>query len=345
MSMVQAAGVLSVAAGLACAQGVRPMPRLLETGIRVEPVRVAPAVFENGAVERVGDWTDYGTPRGAHDTCHDYRVFDCYGDHNWDGYPDDAGGCGMGSGRWFFGTGYCGSPFTTNDMELAPDAIISEGAWRADIAWYWTCLGFETEQCVVAIFLEESFAGDCEVDSFEYPGWIIDFGELECAPAGYYRAAIDISRQGRWILPQTGRGSYAVMYLTDDGRQPGSCTQQMLWGSPNNWGGDPDGPGAQGPAQFEDDGDLVHDLDECYVLDFGVCPDPLGMMAQFWGERESPPGNRADFNNDGSADTRDIITFLAAWASCEPRSDCDGNDECTTEDVLCFLEQWVTCRN
>ncbi len=336
---------LSLAGGTSFARGERPPPRLLENGHDVVPLRVAPAAFENGVVQRTGDWVGYSRSRGGHDLCHDYRVFDCYGDHDWDGVPDDRGGCGQGGARWWFGTGYC-NLFFTNDMTLAPDALGAEGLWRADIAWHWTCAGHKSQQCVLAIFMQSSDARACEPDSFDLPGWLVDFGDLWCNQPYYFRASIDISGIGRWELSDGGAGSYSVMYLTDDGAAPAACAQPMLWGGPNSSGGDPDGPGAQWEAQIDDDApaDLVHELPtECYTYAFG-CPDPLGAMAQLWGERLDPPGNRADFNGDGAADTRDVIAFLAAWRLCADGVDCDGDGRCTTMDVLCFLDRWIECR-
>ncbi|VAX39803.1 hypothetical protein MNBD_PLANCTO03-1709 [hydrothermal vent metagenome] len=329
---------LMVFAGAAVAQGDRPTLELADRGIRVEPIRVAPAVYQDGSLQRTGEWIDYSTPptRGG-DTCRDNRVFECYGDHDFDGFPDDAGGCEKGSSRWYFGTGFCGATSYTNDMTVAPDTIISEGVWRTDLAWYWTGDGSGTEQCVIAIFLEESDANNCEPDSFDYPGWMIDLGELATNPGYYYYSLIDIETLGRWTLPQDGSGSYAIKFLTDNGNQPATCVQTMYWGSPNNTGGDPDGPGWQGPYQIE--------YDECYDLTFGVCPDPLGGMAQFWGTRENPPGDRADFNGDGLTDTRDVMAFLVAWAACAPETDCTRDGLCDTRDVLCYLELWAECRD
>ena len=338
---------LMVFAGAAVAQGDRPALERTDRGVRVEPLRVAPAVYQDGALQRTGEWIDYTPPPArSGDTCRDNRVFACYGDHDFDGYPDDAGGCGLDDSRWFFGSGYCGSTFFTNDMTVAPDTIISEGVWRADLAWYWTGDANGSEQCVIAIFLQESNANACELNSFDYPGWMIDLGELPENPGSYYLASIDLSVIGRWTLPQDGSGSYAILYLTDDGTQPATCAQPMLWGSPNNAGGDPDGPGSQGPMQFDDaNGDGQHDPSECFDYTFGICPDPLGGMAQFWGTREHPPGNRADFNGDGMTNTRDVIAFLAAWSACATDADCDADGQCTSLDVLCYLERWIECRD
>jgi len=341
---IGAATVMGLA-GLAGGQTERPALQRLEIGTEVQPVRLAPAVMVNGSIERVGDWMPYAGPRGQHDDCFDYRVFDCYGDADANAVPDDLGGCNMGSTRWFFGSAYC-SPFYSNDMTLAADAILSEGAWRADLAWQWTCADDDpTEQCVIAVFTQRSDPNECEPDTFDYPGWLFDFGELACRASGYSFARIDISSYGRWTLPPNGRGSYVVAFLTDDGTALASCAQTMLWGTPDV-GGTPGGVGTQGPGQLDDDGppDWHHDPDlECYTYDFGTCPEPLGGMLQFWGERDADLWHRADFNRDDIVDSRDFVAFLNAWRTCAFGSDCTGNIRCTSQDVICYLDLWSAC--
>ena len=339
-TVIGLAGVVGVAGG----QTERPVLQKLEIGTKVQPMRIAPAVLVNGSVERVGDWMPYAAPRGAHDVCFDYRIFDNYGDWDANAVPDDLAGCGMGSSRWFFGSGYC-APFFTNDMTLADDTILSEGAWRADVAWYWTCGGFGDEQCVIAVFTQNSDPNECEPDSYDYPGWVMDFGDLECASGGYYYAKIDISAMGRWGLPASGRGSYAVAFLTDDGNTLASCAQPMLWGTPDG-GGTPGGVGSQETHGLDDidPTDFYHDPEnECYTYSFNLCPDPLGGMLQFWGERDADLWHRADFNRDGTVDTRDFVAFLNAWRTCAFGSDCTGNTRCTSQDVICYLDLWASC--
>jgi hypothetical protein len=57
----------------------------------------------------------------------------------------------------------------------------------------------------------------------------------------------------------------------------------------------------------------------------------------------SPEGGDcyADFNGDGSVDTRDVIAFLNAWNADDPASDCDENGVIDTRDVICFLNGWT----
>jgi hypothetical protein len=48
-----------------------------------------------------------------------------------------------------------------------------------------------------------------------------------------------------------------------------------------------------------------------------------------------------DFNGDGSADTRDVLSFLNAWNLNDPRADMNGDGAIDTRDVLAFLNLWV----
>ena len=50
----------------------------------------------------------------------------------------------------------------------------------------------------------------------------------------------------------------------------------------------------------------------------------------------------ADFNNDGSVDTRDVLIFLNAWAASEASADINGDGIVDTRDVLEFLNLWTT---
>ncbi len=336
------AGVASVAVA-----GDKPDLQKIDNGIMVQPVRIARAVRENGQTVRVGEWMDYGgaTQRAAG------RVFDCFGDSNSDGSPDDAGGCSLSGARWFFGTAYCNGG-ASNDMTVASDTNIAAGAFRYDFGWYWTCGGSGSEQCLIGVFTEESNAGNCDADTFDYSGWLLDFGTLSCNPGGYYFSNVDISSVGTWPLPTTGTGSYFVQYLTSSGSALATCAQPMLWGSSNNMGGDPNGPGSQEAMQEDDDNpiDGSHNTTasstasglECYDYTFGVCPDPLGAMGQFWGDRSGGGGGfQCDCNGDGNVNTQDFTCFLNLWVQQDPAADCNGDGQVNTQDFTCFLNQWV----
>jgi hypothetical protein len=48
----------------------------------------------------------------------------------------------------------------------------------------------------------------------------------------------------------------------------------------------------------------------------------------------------ADFNGDGTVDTRDVTAFLNAWAAGDSSADIDGDGTVDTRDVLAFLNLW-----
>jgi polyhydroxybutyrate depolymerase len=48
-----------------------------------------------------------------------------------------------------------------------------------------------------------------------------------------------------------------------------------------------------------------------------------------------------DFSGDGTADTRDVLAFLNAWASGDAAADCNGDGTINTLDLLCFLNFWA----
>lgn len=50
----------------------------------------------------------------------------------------------------------------------------------------------------------------------------------------------------------------------------------------------------------------------------------------------------ADFNGDGTVDTRDMIAFLNAWVAGEDSADIDGNGVIDTRDVIAFLNLWTS---
>lgn len=49
----------------------------------------------------------------------------------------------------------------------------------------------------------------------------------------------------------------------------------------------------------------------------------------------------ADFNNDGIANTLDVLAFLNAWAELDPRADYNDDGDINTLDVLAFLNVWA----
>jgi hypothetical protein len=54
----------------------------------------------------------------------------------------------------------------------------------------------------------------------------------------------------------------------------------------------------------------------------------------------SVDGCAADFNDDGAADTRDVLDFLNAWNAADPAADINADGRIDTLDVLAFLNIW-----
>ncbi|MBK7403554.1 MAG: hypothetical protein IPJ41_02685 [Phycisphaerales bacterium] len=48
-----------------------------------------------------------------------------------------------------------------------------------------------------------------------------------------------------------------------------------------------------------------------------------------------------DFNGDGAANTLDVLAFLNAWTTQDPRADFNGDGAVNTLDVLGFLNAWA----
>lgn len=56
---------------------------------------------------------------------------------------------------------------------------------------------------------------------------------------------------------------------------------------------------------------------------------------------EGVPSCRADTNGDGVVDTRDVTTFLNAWAGQQQEADWNGDGVIDTRDFIAFLNDWV----
>ncbi|QKK08880.1 MAG: hypothetical protein HND58_12415 [Planctomycetota bacterium] len=328
----------------AAAQSERPALQRLDSAIEVTPERVARVRYEQGRVRVVSDWVEYlGRGAGRRGLT---RVYDCFGDDNSDGYMDDTGACFTSStSRWFFGTAYC-NMFVTNDHSVWGQTDIEAGFQRVDLGWYWTCAGSETERCYIAVLTQNSVP--CEPDSFDHSGWVLDYGTLDCNPGGndpgYYYSNTELST-GAWPIPPGGTGSHILLFAKDvtmsGGLTPATCAQAMLWGT--RYGGR-NQRGDQNELQLDDDnpGDGVHGPGECYDYSH-ECPDPLGAMVQFWGERD-PECLYADYNGDGSVNTQDLTAFLNDWAPGNGATDCNGDGAVDTRDLVCYLNIWNSCK-
>ena len=310
------AGVLALVGAAAGAMGQSSGPTLLTEPLRrAEVLRVAPAVLVDGEVFRTGEWVDppSGTARAERK-----RIFDCFGDFDSDGEIDDFGACGV-HGRWLLGTSYVNN-FVTNDMTLHPGTILEAGADRAQTALYWAQSG----ECVLGLFTQAFDADACEPDTGG-AGWVFDLGFMEWH--GYY-ADLDISGIGTWELPLSGRGSYFITYLTDDGNSWAGNAQPLLWGASNSEGADPAGPGEQGPMQLDDilppQGE--HTVpDECLDYAFAqceICPRPLGAMLQLWGQRRGGREKEWPVADGGNGHWYEIVfnPLAADWTTAAQRS-------------------------
>ena len=100
------------------------------------------------------------------------------------------------------------------------------------------------------------------------------------------------------------------------------------------------------PGELHDDltVDGNHTTSECYTYSFGLCPDPLGAMVQFWGEAGTDPCDYANYNGDSTINTQDFLAFLNSWNAGESRANCNGDSTVNTQDFLCFLNIWNACR-
>lgn len=335
----------------------RPALRLAGNPVAVTPKRIARARWSQGSPVLDGAWQDYrATSVRAADA-----VFDCYGDADNDPaqYPDDVA-CGQDESRWYFGSSYCNT-FVSNDMELvfSADGMIN----GVQIGWYWSGNGdtFYSSPCLMLFFTQESGPNACEGDSFDYPGVVLDLGDI---PNGHYFVLDGWADLTGFELkiPSGGKGSYIVIFaneLTSTSITFAECAQPMLWGCSNN-GGDPGRPGVQLERQLDDVNPLdgTHEISvECYSYDYsasGVCPGVLGAMVMFRGI----PGdycNFLDFDSDGGIDTHDVIEFLIHWnaqrqGACDPTyedcsTNCNKDHAVNTQDVACYLSGWAECRD
>ena len=327
----------------AAAQSERPALQRLDSAIEVTPERVARVRYEQGRVRVVSDWVEFlGRGAGRRGLT---RVYDCFGDDDSDGYMD-AGGCfPSDTARWFYGSVFC-NMFVSNDHAVWGQTDIDAGFARVDLAWYWTCSGSGAEQCYIAVLTQESVP--CEPDTFDHSGWVFDYGSLNCNDGSgnlsYYYSNTELST-GTWPIPPGGVGSHVLVFAKDVTTSGGlihaTCAQPMLW-STEYYGSNERGD--QSRYQYDDDNpsDGVHTLDECYTYEH-ECPQTLGAMVQFWGERDAVCVY-ADHDGDGSVNIRDVTAFLNDWVPGNGATDCNGDGAVDTRDLVCYLNIWNSCK-
>ena len=312
---------------------------------RAEPLRIAPATFKDGKIVTRGAWQDYhsGSTRAT-----GVRIFDCYGDEDSDGAPDNN--------HWYF-PGYK-NLFVSNDMTLPCDAVIADGASRFSFSWWWEANGSSSsEYCIIGIFTQGSVP--CTADSFDYEGYLLDFGTNLGATAWY--ADVDLASQSLapLTLPSTGAGSYLIYFLqgttSSGGYVQATSAQPFLWGT-GDAGGASDNRGTQIKNQLDDYRTpwLQHQF-ECERARYDqpdIIPTVLGAAMELWGNTDLSLCNSdpcldnvfPNCNGDGSVNTQDFLCFLGLWSAGNIAADCNGDNTINTQDFLCFLGLWSSCQ-
>jgi len=341
------AGVPALASG--------PELQLLDRGIYVQPVRVAPIVMTgDGRVHMTGDWRAYsGSSTRA--TTSTFLCFDNFEPNGAiPGWPTDGlygSSCGLGSARWYFGTAFCNMFFANDMTSLHAPQCPGTVADRIEYAWFWQCGGLPSELCLVAVFTSEDFDDTCAGPAFSntYSGVLYSFGVLGCNPGGYYFTDVILKGSGlghQLPVAITGglMGGYAIILANSFNGTTlflATCAQPMLWGTK------PGNPSQQGPVQWDDDNPIsgTHSAPtECYTYSFGVCPNPLGAMVCFYIPYPGTGCPRcADFDGNGTINTLDFIAFLNAFNDpSNPCGDYNGNGVVNTLDFIDFLNDFNT---
>lgn len=331
----------------------KPPLQLADHGIRVEPIAIAHARLENGAIV-LGEWQDYA-PVQTPSAMGYYYTFDCFG--GWvdtslsiRGYVNRAHGgkgaepgeprvpwdtnCYLGSNRWYYGSTYV-CPLTVEDIQtLAPGAQGGSPIDAIDTAWFWG-----GGECVLAYFTSDDPALCDDGDPLEHAyheGLVINVGELE--PGYYYMNSDGIWSQNAFFLPTPAPGgSYLAALVDPDGIiniEPG--TQFMLWGTGRD-NGEWFRAGTQDSDVWDDDYPTDGSLDEneCYTQ-WGECPGTDGKCVGFL-SRRCP----ADVNWDGfiNADDYDLFAewFDAGWRP-DGRADLNSDGFVNADDYDIFAE-------
>lgn len=346
--------MICLAAGLACAATAvaKPPLQLAEKGIFVQPQRIASAKIVNGKTV-IGEWQDYNTAMSGRADKAMFYSFDCYEGYASGEYPNRANAgqgsakydtrvpndatCGLGSGRWFFGSTFV-APLAVEDVQsngcfdMGGNAVDS-----LDIAWWW---GGGT--CVVAFYTSDD-DGTCAVAdplaNTYYSGVLVSFGSL--GTGGYYYSNIDglNSDAGIFVQQPAPGGSYLIA-LTFDGStlntNPG--TQMMLWGTGDSSSNTPWRAGTQGIDGWDD----INPPDglfsgECYNWDYTgvICPSVIGQMVGMASYR--CPG---DVNNDGFVNGDDYDAFASAFDAADRCADFDGDTFVNGNDYDAFASNF-----
>jgi hypothetical protein len=127
-------------------------------------------------------------------------------------------------------------------------------------------------------------------------------------------------------------------YFTSDARGgPGTQQAARDWLDANGWSTISYGGSSYNLSSADDNGlDGVLSADGLHI----GFPPAAAFFAKLIAQEIQASRCPADFNNDGSANTLDVLAFLNAWNADDPSSDIDGNGEIDTRDVLAFLNLW-----
>ena len=236
-------------------------------------------------------------------------AFDCY---EWDATqfptvlapgdnPAYGSQCGaVGSQRWFLGESYTSGVNSYNDMQCLPAA---NGVLCTRSAFAWNIATDGVSATTLANM--SVIVGTCENYDLATPGgpfdggtngrgdldaWMFQYGPITQNPGGGYQFSdVDFGPGvDGWHMPSDGTGAYYVSvgdYDEASNTWTYDVAQNMLWGTYSA------AQGSQDSTQMDDDNpaDTTWDpVNEFYDYAFGVCPDPLGVMACFLYESAQP---------------------------------------------------------
>lgn len=298
---------------------------------RVNPIRLASFQQIDGHIALTSDWISYAPPETRGKWQWVWDSIDLTSPDPALGQLTDASpGCtaSVPAGvRWALEGPDYNNPSVSNDIRFALPGARCDGMF---LTWLWNVGGAGTsEQCFIAMSTFESWGGCSAPDPGSDPGVplggiIYDFGVLASSydtPEGFYFTAIDLTGFGFWHkMPMDGFGGFQLRFgqAFDQGTgiiTPPTLVQPLLWGTSDNEPV-PDGrTGSQGADTFSDDNpaDGVFGPNECYSLESGVCPDPLGAAVGFSIRTGELCPCTGDLAADGWIDLYDLTLLLSAF--------------------------------
>jgi len=360
---------LALLAGSACPLAAQVQGHAQKNGMarRLEPVRVAGFVWVGpGQIALTTPWIAYHHPVSDADTT---PYFDCAEFQITSTNATPVGFCDGGCGpincttgtetpdeRWWSGVAYAG-PSVVNDMTV-PAAMNNAHATRVVVAANWGPTVPTDLQLLVST--AESFNGTNTPPPFSapYAGVISDFGPQTGGPTGgYFVLDVDLTATPTLFfqMPSDGSGAY-VMQLgnaVNNGvltLETSPSTQFMYWGT-----GDGETPndgrvGHQGPFEWDDDApiDGQFTANEFYNEGgFGICPDPVGPMAAFYGPPVTTTSCYANCDHSTTVpflNVQDFSCFLQKFAAGDAYANCDNSTQqpvLNVQDFSCFLQKFA----